>query len=282
MYSFNVHVLSSADSYFYTYPEFIAKKGSNEVCSFLFHFIMNYLPPEVRHVHIFCDGAGGQNKNYTVVRFIHYMVTVVKRLQSITITYPVRGHSYLECDKNMGLINLRNRMETPTDWEEIIAFSRIKPTPFHVISVSQSLVREWCNFFKEKYVQKCPFAMQKMKEIFCINTHIRTIFYRDSYLGIKFEDPIRSRAQTLNNKLQPFEFELPSQSYFTFIPINEEKYKDILFLSKFCESEDAKKLYESIPSEKKKTNSNKNPAIPGSSRVKPPTKRLDIIGKRYF
>lgn len=250
MYTFNIHVLSSLKSYFYTYPEYIARKGSDEVCSFLFDFIMNYLPPEVQDLHIYCDGAGGQNKNYTVVRFIHYMVTVVKRLKSVTITFPVRGHSYLECDKNMGNINLKKRMETPLDWEENIANSRRKPSSFTVVSVNQETVKEWSEFFKTKYAKKCPFAMQKMKEVMCVHTHPRTVFHRDTYNGIMLEDPVRSFLQS-KMTLPDGEFELPGQSYFEKIPISNEKYQDIVFLSKFCENEEAKKLYVSIPHENK-------------------------------
>ncbi|KAK9680912.1 hypothetical protein QE152_g38737 [Popillia japonica] len=78
---------------------------------------MNYLQPEVKHLHIFCDceTAGGQNKNFSMFRFMHFMVHTVKRLESIKITFPIRGHSYLECDKNMGIVNLKKRMELPDE-----------------------------------------------------------------------------------------------------------------------------------------------------------------------
>jgi len=72
MFSFNIHVLSSGMSYFFAYPEHYAKKGLDEVCSFLFYFVMNNLDSNIRHLQIFCDSAGGQNKNFTVFRFIHY------------------------------------------------------------------------------------------------------------------------------------------------------------------------------------------------------------------
>lgn len=35
---FNIHILSNLRSIFYTYDELIAKKGSGEVCSMLYHF----------------------------------------------------------------------------------------------------------------------------------------------------------------------------------------------------------------------------------------------------
>lgn len=286
MYTFNIHVLSSSESYFYTYPEYVAKKGSDEVCSFLFHFIINSLDTEVQNLHIYCDGAGGQNKNYTVIRFVHYMVTVVKRLRSIVITYPVRGHSYLECDKNMGLINLKHRMEIPSDWEENISNSRVKPSPFFVISVTQDLVKEWTKFFTNRYLKKCPFAIQKMKEILCISSNPLTMFHRDAYHGNRLEHPIRSSAQSKKSKsLKESEFHLPNQSYFNFIPITEEKYKDIVFLSKFCESRDAKEMYVSIPHEKKQCKqkmSDKNKATHDPTVKSKSTALKRKIGKYLF
>lgn len=133
MYSFNIHVLSDASSFFFTYPENCGRKGSDEVVSFLFHFLQNHADHRVRHLEIFCDSAGGQNKNYTVTRFIHFVVHVMKILDSIKITYPIRGHSYLECDKNMGLINLKTHMEVPYQWYDLLKISRQRPKPFDVI-----------------------------------------------------------------------------------------------------------------------------------------------------
>lgn len=141
IFSFNIHTLSSGKSCFLTYPEFVSRKGSDEASSFLFFFIFNELPIEVRLLHIFCDSAGGQNKNFTVVRILHYIVHDIKRLDSIQVTFPIRGHSYLECDKNMGLINLKTRMELPKDWIDVLKNARKKPEPFKVIDVDQTITK---------------------------------------------------------------------------------------------------------------------------------------------
>lgn len=55
MYSFNIHILTAGKSLFYMYDECTAKKGSNEVASFLFHFIWNFLDDEVEEMQVFCD-----------------------------------------------------------------------------------------------------------------------------------------------------------------------------------------------------------------------------------
>lgn len=39
--TFNVHILSSGQSIFYTYDESVAKKGADDVCSMLHSFVYN-------------------------------------------------------------------------------------------------------------------------------------------------------------------------------------------------------------------------------------------------
>lgn len=217
VYSFNIHVLASGVSLFYTYPEHFGKKGSDEVCSFLFDFIMNHLDATVKDLHIFCDSAGGQNKNFTVFRFMHFMVHTVKRLDSIKITFPIRGHSYLECDKNMGLIKTKTRMELPNDWYQLLRESRVKPSPFIVIEVTQRMIRKWTDFFHDKFVSKCPFAIQAIREIYCSKKHQHLINYRTSYNGGWLNSPLIKPAKRKQNRfhniLNDNEFELPMESY---------------------------------------------------------------------
>ncbi|CAH0551164.1 unnamed protein product [Brassicogethes aeneus] len=56
-YSFNIHVLSTADSYFYCYSENVAAKGSEEVISMLHHFIFTQLDKRLKQLEIFCDSC---------------------------------------------------------------------------------------------------------------------------------------------------------------------------------------------------------------------------------
>ena len=95
-YNFNIHTLSNGDSNFYTYSEVHGKKGSDDVSSILFDFIMNHLPPQILELTIFCNSCCGQNKNFTVFRMLHFVVHTVKRLKEIKVMFPIRGHSYLD------------------------------------------------------------------------------------------------------------------------------------------------------------------------------------------
>ncbi len=128
-------------SWHYTYHEGLAKKGSNEVASFLLHFINNFLDDDVQKLRIFCDSCDGQNKNFTIFRFIHYVTAYqIAGPWRITMTFTIRGHSYLECDKNVGLLNLKTHEECSIDIENLIQNTRSRPFPFVVIRVNQVMI----------------------------------------------------------------------------------------------------------------------------------------------
>lgn len=212
-YAFNVHILSTSQSIFYMYPETVAKKGSDDVCSLLHNFLYNYLNPEVRQLEIFCDSCGGQNKNYTMFRFLHYVVHVEKRLDFIKVTFPIRGHSYMECDKDFGLINQKTRVELPEQWLEVFRMARNKPTPFDVENVTQTYFRSWTTFFNKRYRRTCPFPSRPIREMKVVKDHPRMIFHRDTYNGAWETTAITDPKFKTRTKLKDKEFELPDYSY---------------------------------------------------------------------
>nr|CAH7751890.1 unnamed protein product [Callosobruchus chinensis] len=65
-----IHNLKNNTGHFYTYHEGQALKGPNEVCSFLYDYILNHIPEEITELHLFSDGCPGQNRNNTMVRFL--------------------------------------------------------------------------------------------------------------------------------------------------------------------------------------------------------------------
>ena len=118
-YSFNIHTLSTNEAIFFCYDETIGNKGSAEVVSFLHHLIFNFSKSGVRHLEIFCDSCYGQNKNYYMFRYLHYVVTETP-FNTIKMPFPIRGHSYLECNRDIALLNQKWKAEVPEDWMEEI------------------------------------------------------------------------------------------------------------------------------------------------------------------
>lgn len=148
------------------------------VCSLLHHFIYNFLPVSVKRLEIFCDSCGGQNKNYTVFRFLHHIIHYEKKLEHVKVTFPMRRHSYMESDKDFGLVDQKTRTETPSNWNEVIHSSRMKPTPFVVEDVQQNYFRSWTKHLQPLYLKKCPFPTRPLREIEFSAEHPRLAFYR--------------------------------------------------------------------------------------------------------
>lgn len=194
-YLFNVHSLSTGNALFYSYPQTEGKKGADEVVSMLHHYIFTKLDKRVKHLQIFCDSCSGQNKNYTVIRFCHYVVTVIQRLDSIKVVFPIRGHSYLECDRDIALINLKFGAELPEDWVEHIRTCRIKPQPFEVVEVDLPFFRKWTEFLSSFYIVKCPFATRPIREIRFLNSSQRLVEHRASYSGYWQLTPLISQQK---------------------------------------------------------------------------------------
>lgn len=217
VYSFNIHVLSSNQSIFYMYPETTGRKGSDEVCSLLHHFIYNFLDDKVRHLEIFCDSCGGQNKNYTLFRYIHHLVHVQNKLDSIKVSFPIRGHSYMECDKDFGLINQKARVELPDEWAEVFKLARTKPAPFDVVQVTENFFKTWTKYFSINfYKTKCPFQSRPIREIKILKEDPHFLYFRSSWNGtwetVVMVDPKKWKNYCTSKRIKN-EFELPTMSY---------------------------------------------------------------------
>lgn len=77
-----------------------------------------------------------------------------RKLNSVTCSFPVRGHSYNECDKNSALIPQNHEAQLPGDWVEALRNCRQKPSPFEVIEVEQNMIKEWGCHLEKVYRQQ--------------------------------------------------------------------------------------------------------------------------------
>lgn len=132
-----------------------------------------------REFEIFCDSFAGQNKNYTIIRFLHYLVHGPKsRFEKVKITFPIRGHSYLECDKDFALIQQKTRVELPSQWVEAFKTARVNPSPFKIIECPTDVFHAWTKFLAPKYRKTCPFPTRPIKELLITHRHPRTVQMR--------------------------------------------------------------------------------------------------------
>lgn len=240
--SFNIHILSDSTSVFYTYDESVARKGADDVCSMLKHFFEAILSPKVKHLVIFCDSCAGQNKNFTVMRFLHYTVHTLKRFETVKVVYPIRGHSYMEGDKDMSLVNAKSYTETPDDWRDVIRNSRIKPSPFTVIDCGIEVNFEtWTDFLSGIYVKKCPIPTRPIR-IFKINQNeSRYLLHKQNYFGSYLKAVfVGKQAASKKNEKELKEL------YNSKLPIKPAKMKDLLHLTQFLTNPGSKSFYGSL------------------------------------
>ncbi|GFO35749.1 hypothetical protein PoB_006225400 [Plakobranchus ocellatus] len=117
--------------------------------SMLLHYMhFEILLSEVTHQRLFCDSCGGQNKNYTILRFLHFMINVRKRFERVKMVFPIRGHSY----RDMVVINHKTPAETPADWRTHFTEARNNPHPFIVHEVGQNMLLSTDTHFHRLYM----------------------------------------------------------------------------------------------------------------------------------
>lgn len=131
LYVFNVHIHGpSQRSYMYTFMEGFVKKGSNSVSNMVLHAIEQEFQFDCYNkIHLFSDSCGGQNKNYALVKLLSLLA---RHLQvEIDHLYPVRGHSYNQCDRNFGMYGQKKKkvetIETPEEYFNLIESAKNPP-----------------------------------------------------------------------------------------------------------------------------------------------------------
>ena len=144
VYVFGIHDCGANTSSMYCWPESIAHKGSNDVVSCLDHYFNSYDLTEVDTLYLFSDLCGGQNKNSTV---IHYLYSLVKNghFRRIQHIFPIRGHSFLPCDRDFGKTESKRKVEriyTPQQWMEVIHSAK-KTKPYTVVEVEQTMIHDF-------------------------------------------------------------------------------------------------------------------------------------------
>lgn len=229
-YVFCIHDISRDKSTFYTYHEGLAKKGPNEVCTFIAHYIETFMPPEVKELYVFSDACGGQNRNHTLIRML-LTLTISGRFKIIHQYFPVRGHSFLPCDRNFATVkrNMRSqdRIYATEKYDELISMAQKAGNPFVVYQVQNDEILDfkqwWPSFFK-----KIPKAVNSSIQ-FSISKYRHLIYKADCkgyIVASEFIDGLVKdsfRMLKVNGNIP-----LPTaKAYTSVVPINEKKLADL-------------------------------------------------------
>ncbi|KAJ8888386.1 hypothetical protein PR048_007876 [Dryococelus australis] len=166
----------------------IAEKGPNEVCSFLLDYINNEISPNVKHLHLFSDGAAGQNKNNSVVRLLLGVVET-GRFQTIHHYFPIRGHSFLPCDRDLSVIKRKTKrtygIYTPKEYIDLIAQSTVTPGKFTVQMVESKDIlnfKDWWSKFYKRNVSYARSVPRDQLQHFNVSAFMEFVYSSD-YIG---------------------------------------------------------------------------------------------------
>lgn len=249
VYVFCVHNLHTRKSVFYVYDERTAKKGANEVCSFLRDYIQEYVPETMRELHLYSDSCPGQNKNHSMIRFL-CALTDIKRFDRIVHRFPVRGHSYLPCDRDFGLIkraiSKRDRVYVPKEYVELIVHcTRDDKFLVHMVDTSEVLDFNlwWPKVYKEGglSVESRVKAVPRQSKVSFAPAGYSEFVYSASLPHVvntsEFIDgPIRDKFYLSLPSVKSIS--LPtSQACVEKMTINPEKVKDIMKVKKYIPDE---------------------------------------------
>jgi len=110
----NLMSMKNSNCYYcYTWTEYEAARGANEIASAVNHYLKTNIESSklftednnIDTVRLVSDGCGGQNKNNIVVGMVvNWLANAPAKIKSVELLFPVRGHSFLPCDRLFGRI----------------------------------------------------------------------------------------------------------------------------------------------------------------------------------
>lgn len=221
----------------YCYDETIAKKGPNEVGSFL----LNYMEEQNKNNAInkflfYSDNCGGQNRNRFVFALYVYASLRLENVE-ITHTFLECGHMQNEGDAVHALIERRGKNHdifTPKSWYDIIrAAKRSEKTPYIVKEVTQDMVFNLKkivfapNWISNTEGAKVPWS--KVKVIHTSHAKPGKLFYKLEFDSDYLEVDVMKNRPNLDFDLKTVKLDLAYKSQFK---LSAAKYKDVMTLCK--------------------------------------------------
>lgn len=176
-YVFCVHSLGDNKSTMYTYHEGVAKKGANDVCSMINDYIKTSVNEKVKTLYVFSDACPGQNRNQTMVRYF-LSLTLMKRFNEIQVFFPTRGHSFLPCDRDFGVIKRvirrHDRVYSPEQYNRMIETAKNLEPKFSVKNIENQDILDFNKWWPTFFKKTCKSV--RTKETFKISTYSHLSF----------------------------------------------------------------------------------------------------------
>lgn len=160
LWTFNltIHDCDEDQAFCYMWHEALAKRGGDDVGSCLYYYILNHLPKTVKHLTLYSDTCGGQNKNSYVAAMFMKTLQDSETLETIDHKFFVAGHTRMECDADHSVIEKKKKkyslaIEHPHDWAQLVRLCG-KKKPFIVHEMRQCDFLAFSNFFKGPLVNR--------------------------------------------------------------------------------------------------------------------------------
>lgn len=140
VYNAGIHSAKESRGYCYVWVEGSAGRGAQEIGSCLIKHVKTKLPIEVKHLTLWCDSCGGQNRNIKLMLMLKSILHGAHtNLESVTVKYLCSGHSFLPNDTDFSDIESslkrQQRLYTPSDYIEVMRSCR-KKRPLIVTQMS--------------------------------------------------------------------------------------------------------------------------------------------------
>lgn len=249
---FCIHDIKRNKADMFVYHEGIAHKGPNDVCSFLLSYLQKLKTdsPHYTELHLYSDNCWGQNKNHSLTRLL-IALTELNIFENIQQYYPIRGHSFLPCDRDFSIIKRElgrhDRLYTVDQVIDLVLKSS-KNEKFKVHKVSTDEIMNFADWWPIYYKKSCISegtrgnrVPKEQKKYYSISATMHSSFssefpgivvtrpFIDSMMTDVFKFPISGRPN----------LQLPSQKAYSEgrVPIKKAKLDDIKKLQPYVPAE---------------------------------------------
>ncbi|GFO42016.1 hypothetical protein PoB_006852100 [Plakobranchus ocellatus] len=97
-------------------------------------------------------------------RYMYHLFPIKKRFTKVMLTFPIRRHSYTECDKDVGLDNQQFRAEVPSDWPQYFEQVQRSPHPFTVVHCDSAVFKNFSHYLDLLFLAKNPVVSRPLRE----------------------------------------------------------------------------------------------------------------------
>lgn len=100
----------------------IAARGVNQIASCLYKHLQTYVTMNAKHILLYSDTCGGQNRNSHVSAMFTWALQNNMNVEIIDHKFMVPGHSHLEIDTDPGISKKKIELQIfhPHDWIQLI------------------------------------------------------------------------------------------------------------------------------------------------------------------